>query len=223
MSPDNDWCLMIGLNHYSQSKFYIMKNHTHLAITIIFSLLIFPLTSYAQNESSTPSGYSWIGVDFGTSSITVQERNLTGKSVNLNLNYNKGIHLFSFQVGLSNYEEKNAWNDLLNFLGGGSGRIINDQLIKSSFTQVNLMYGVISPPSTIRLFATTGLSWVNANDSTSSAFNNKTVYSGIGLPIKVGTILSLGNIGLGLNYFNNLNSYSNNSGVSFSFIIGVMK
>jgi hypothetical protein len=201
-----------------------MKNHTQLTIAIIISLLVLPFISYTQNESTSPSGYFWVGADFsGVSEVRVRRHYLTGKSINLNLNYNKGIHLFSFQVGLSNYEEKNAWNDLLKIFRGGSGRIINDQLIKSSFTQVNLMYGVISPPSTIRLFATTGLSWVNANDSTSSAFNNKTVYSGIGLPIKVGTILSLGNIGLGLNYFNNLNSYSNNSGVSFSFIIGVMK
>ncbi|NNF32467.1 MAG: hypothetical protein HKN68_00045 [Saprospiraceae bacterium] len=201
-----------------------MKNHTQLTIAIIISLLALPFISYAQNESTSPSGYFWVGADFsGVSEVRVRRHHLTGKSINLNLNYNKGIHLFSFQVGSSNYEEKNNWNDLFKFFGGGSGRVITDQLINSSFTQVNLMYGLISSPSTVRFFASTGLSWVNANDSNSSAFKDKTEYSGIGLPIKVGTILSFGNIGLGLNYFNNLNSYSNNSGVSFSFIIGVMK
>lgn len=107
-------------------------------------------------------------------------------------------------MGSSNYEKKIAggrFKGIDEIFGGGPGTKIPDQFLKSSFTQVNLTYGLISSPSTIRFFAATGLSWVNANDSISNAFNDKTEYSGFGLPIKVGTIVSLGNIGFGLNYY----------------------
>lgn len=203
-----------------------MKNQLQLTIAIIISIMINPINSSAQDELSTPSGYFWVGLDYGGSSITAQERNLLGKSFHLNLNYNKGFHLFSFQVGLSNYEKKIAggrYYGLDEIFGGGSGTKIPDQFLKSSFTQVNLIYGLISSPSTMRIFAATGLSWVKAHDYISNASYDKNEISGIGLPIKVGTILSLGNIGLGINYSNNINSYSNSSGVSVSFMIGVMK
>ena len=202
-----------------------MKNQLLSAILMILSIMIIPCLNHAQSETKKLN-HLWVGVDFGSSSIHVQDRDLGGKLFNGNLNYNKGIHLLSLQFGSSNYEKKirgGTYVSIDELFIPGAGRKQPDSFLKSSFTEINLAYGIISGPSAIRFHLSTGVSIIKAKDSLSSQFNSRTNYSGFGLPVKVGTIMSIGNLGIGINYFKNLNSYSNNSGVSISLMLGVFK
>ena len=206
-----------------------MKKQNNLLITLTIICCFLSLNSNAQNQSKSSQHYFWVGFDSGISSIHINGKDMLSDYYSGHLNYNIGFHLFSFEIGSATFSKQTSsgpsfLNTLDNLIFGSALPPSRSEYTESTFTQANLMYGLITSGSTIRLAFSTGLSFISANDYTTDfTYRRDNDFQGLGVPIKLGTFLSLGKVGLGINYFTNINSYSRSSGLSVSLMIGLMK
>ncbi len=194
---------------------------------VIFSVILHlsPFSLHAQTHSVTyEKNPIWVSFNYIGAFNQIDNKTLNGSAFGIDVNFSKGIHLLALHTNFTSTEHVSGPNPGEVFIGslvagifGGTYNAPPRKYTRSKMTDIGFMYGVITKPTATRLFASVGISTIFGSS------NIKDDHFGLGVPLKVGVIFSLKNLGIGLNLVANFNGFSNYQGFGLTFQIGEMR